>query len=68
MISIAETVTYRRRGNMITACKISKKTLQFFCGQNKTAGEKTYFEKRAFRVVQLLIRYCTFSVVCFQQK
>ncbi len=46
---------------MITTCKISKKTLQFFCGQSKTAGEKTCFEKRTSRVVQLLIRYCTSS-------
>jgi len=51
---------------MITTCKISKKTLRFFCGQSKTAGEKTCFEKRASRVVQLLIRYCTFSAVRFQ--
>jgi hypothetical protein len=46
---------------MITIGKISKKTLQFFCGRSKTASEKTCFEKRASRVVRLLISYCTSS-------
>jgi len=37
------------------------KNFAVFCGQSKTAGAKTCFKKRASRVVQLLISYCTSS-------